>query len=84
MNRANIADLRAHLSQYLRAVRRGERVIVLDRSTPVAVIIPYEEWARVSVRPPRIALHSVQLPRRPIGKTDPVETLLAERRKGRR
>ena len=35
-----IAELKAHLSDYLRSVRRGNEVIVKDRETPVARIVP--------------------------------------------
>ncbi len=40
MKQAHIAELKARLSEYLRAVRRGESVTVLDRETPVARIVP--------------------------------------------
>jgi prevent-host-death family protein len=35
-----IAELKARLSEYLRRVRRGARITVLDRDTPVARIEP--------------------------------------------
>jgi prevent-host-death family protein len=41
MTTAGIADLKARLSHYLRGVRRGGQVVVLDRDTPVARIVPY-------------------------------------------
>jgi len=40
MTQVGIAQLKAHLSEWLRRVRRGERLVVLDRSTPVATIEP--------------------------------------------
>jgi prevent-host-death family protein len=40
--RVKISELKAHLSEYLRHVRRGHTVEVLDRETPVARIIPSE------------------------------------------
>ena len=40
MKQVRIAELKARLSEYLRAVRRGETVAVLDRETPIAQIIP--------------------------------------------
>ena len=36
MKEVRIAELKARLSEYLRAVRRGETIAVLDRETPVA------------------------------------------------
>ena len=40
MRSVKIGELRDHLSRYLAAARRGERVIVLDRRTPIAEIGP--------------------------------------------
>ncbi len=40
MKRVRIAELKARLSAHLRAVRRGEEVLVLDRDQPVARIVP--------------------------------------------
>ena len=37
---ANIADLRNRLTQYLKEVRAGEEIIVRDRQTPIAKIVP--------------------------------------------
>ena len=34
------ADLKAHLSEHLQAVRRGETIVVLDRREPIARIVP--------------------------------------------
>ncbi len=35
-----IADLKAHLSQYLKRVESGEEIIVADRGRPVARLVP--------------------------------------------
>lgn len=40
-----IADLKARLSEHLRSVRRGGTLVVLDRDTAVARIVPYREAA---------------------------------------
>src|SRR5256885_1383230 len=40
MTRANVAELKARLSGYLRMVRRGESVLVCERNRPVARIVP--------------------------------------------
>jgi prevent-host-death family protein len=37
-----IADLKSRLSEYLRKVRAGRSITVLDRETPVARIVPFE------------------------------------------
>ncbi len=39
--RANIAVLKANLSRYLRRVQAGEELIVMDRATAIAKVIPY-------------------------------------------
>ena len=35
------ATLKSHLSEYLNKVRKGEEITVLDRNTPIALIIPF-------------------------------------------
>lgn len=42
MKTINISQLKAHISEELRSVRRGERLVVLDRDIPIAQVIPYE------------------------------------------
>ncbi len=41
MKAVRIAELKARLSEYLRAVRKGRTLTVLDRDTPIARIVPY-------------------------------------------
>ncbi|WP_447603827.1 type II toxin-antitoxin system Phd/YefM family antitoxin [Nitrospira sp. Nam80] len=43
MRKVRIAELKTHLSEYLRKVRSGHSLTVLDRDTPIARILPYEE-----------------------------------------
>jgi len=66
MNDVRIADLKARLSEYLRKVKRGHAVTVLDRETPIARLVPYEtDAASLSVRRPIAGapkLQSVALP----------------------
>ena len=48
-----IADLKSRLSEHLRQVRRGESLTVLDRNTPIARVVPFEEKPGVlKSRPP--------------------------------
>ena len=47
MRGITIARLKATLSAELRRVRAGERVTVLDRTTPVALLIPVPDAVRV-------------------------------------
>ena len=43
-----IARLKATLSAELKRVRAGESIVVLDRTTPVALLSPLPEAVRVS------------------------------------
>ena len=40
--RATISEVRNSLSAYLRRVKRGESVTIVDRSTPVARLVPIQ------------------------------------------
>ena len=51
MKKVGIAELKAGLSGYLAEVRGGERVVVCDRTTPVAWLIPYAEDDAVVIVP---------------------------------
>jgi prevent-host-death family protein len=82
--RVGIASLKARLSEYLREVRRGRTVTVVDRDTAIAQIVPYDEAAaRLTVRR-RLAhsrpLHEVPLPPPLPVEVDIVDLLLQERR----
>jgi prevent-host-death family protein len=41
MLQANISTIKNNLSQYIEKVVAGDEVIISDRSTPVAVLIPF-------------------------------------------
>jgi len=40
MKKASVADMKNNLSKYLRYVRRGGRVTIYNRDTPVAELVP--------------------------------------------
>lgn len=40
MQTVSIAELKAHLSEYLRRVRAGEEIVVCDRSVPIGKLVP--------------------------------------------
>ncbi len=86
MKKVKIAELKARLSEHLRYVRGGPELTVLNRSTPLARISPYEQPASVSVRKP-LGLHDrlqdVPLPP-PRGLAVDVGELLLEDRESRR
>lgn len=81
MTRAGVAELKANLSAYLRRVREGETVTVMDRDTPVAriVSIEREEISGFRVKPARRALAGLSRPRRLRTRADIVDLLLDER-----
>jgi prevent-host-death family protein len=43
MRRTKVSELKAHLSEVLAEVRGGKTVVVCDRNTPIARLVPYEE-----------------------------------------
>jgi prevent-host-death family protein len=45
MQRAQVAQLEAHLSQYVARVRHGKTVVVCDRRTPIAKLVPSTDTA---------------------------------------
>lgn len=82
MKQVRIAELKARLSEYLRAVRRGETIAVLDRDTPVAQLIPVRGRSALRVRKPAPGTPSpnrVRVPKRVKLNVDVVELLLEER-----
>ena len=82
MKQVRIAELKARLSEYLRAVRNGETIAVLDRETLVAHIIPVRQSRALRVRKPApgaLPLHRVPLPKPAKLKIDIVDLLLEER-----
>jgi prevent-host-death family protein len=52
MKPVRIAELKARLSEYLREVRRGRTITVLDRETPIARLVPYEDAPALTIRRP--------------------------------
>ena len=83
MRRVGVAELKSRLSEHLRAVKRGQTVIVLDRDTPIARITPIESNASTLVIRPRseraVPLGEVPLPAPLKLKADVVELLAQER-----
>jgi prevent-host-death family protein len=42
MSSAKVSELKAKLSAYLAEVRRGGTVVVYDRTTPIARLVPFQ------------------------------------------
>jgi len=79
-----VAELKARLSAYLRAARRGHTVTVCDRDTPIARLVPYQpEVEPLVVRLPIRPLHDVPMPP-PLGRSvDSLAALLEDRQLSR-
>ncbi len=61
MKRVGIADLKSRLSERLREVRRGHSLIVLDRATAIAELVPYRGGRpSLEVRAPRAGATSLR------------------------
>jgi len=75
-----IADLKARLSEHLKAVRKGRTLTVMDRGRPVARIVPLRNEPleiRRATRHPK----ELQLPPAPSAPTDSLAVLLDDRRR---
>lgn len=96
MTTVSVAELKARLSEYLAAARRGEEVIVTDRGRPVARLSGLGGEAKLEARiaelvragmvtPPRAVLPNdfwdQDLPADPAGRS--LQALLDERDEGR-
>ena len=88
MKTVNVAELKSHLSHYLRLVQKGERVVVTHRDQPVAELVPRRKkqltvWERLA------AVGKCTLPTRSLKglrfskllKPVPIQKILAEVRK---
>jgi prevent-host-death family protein len=87
METVKVAELKAKLSEYLRRVRRGHPVTILDRQTPIARIVPYApESAGLVIRRPAPGvgkLSQVRLPPPLETDIDIVALLMEERQPNR-
>jgi prevent-host-death family protein len=93
-NTANVAQMKAKLSEYLRQVKSGGEVVITERGIPVARLVPLdpdetratreERLIRAGVlRPARGRRKKLGLPKsRPDAGAAVLEALLAERNEG--
>ena len=79
MSKVGIADLKARLSEHLRKVRKGQTLVVLDRETPVARIVPYGTESQLAVRRATKKPRELRLPAPPPTPTDSLKVLLQDR-----
>jgi prevent-host-death family protein len=68
---ANVAQLKARLSEYLRQVKEGSEVVITERGIPVARLVPLAPDEQRATREERLirsgALRPAPGPRRPLG-----------------
>ena len=86
MKQVRIAELKSRLSEYLRVVRGGETISVLDRETPVAQIVPVRGRVALRIRKPAPGTpppNRVRLPK-PLKLNLEIVDLLLEERQGHR
>jgi prevent-host-death family protein len=91
-NTANVAQVKARLSEYLREVKSGGEVVITERGVPVARLVPLAADERRATREERLIragiLRPAQAPRKPLGMPKHsgggavLEALLAERDEG--
>jgi len=43
MKAVNIRELTHHFASYLRVVKRGGRIVVMERSAPIADLVPHND-----------------------------------------
>lgn len=82
MKTVGIAELKARLSAKLAVVKRGESITVLDRKTPIAMIVPYRsetEPLQSRSAAGKVALGRIPLPRPLEVRGDIVKMLLDDR-----
>lgn len=83
MTTVGIAELKARLSEYLRMVRKGHDLTVVDRDQPVARLVPYVTSGTLVVREPVSSYRTLgDVPLPPPAKLhiDAVALLLDDRR----
>jgi len=81
MKRAKVSELKAHLSSYLADVRGGATVVVCDRNTPIARLVPSDDPGDVRIREPTLPLSELRRMRgvRPRGAIEVTELLRLDR-----
>jgi len=64
MRSVNIAELKNRLSAYITYAKAGETIIIRDRNTPVAQLMPLPEYATAEERE-LVAAGLMRLPEKP-------------------
>lgn len=85
MKKANISTIKMELSKYLRFVRQGEEVLILDRDQAIAKIVPVANVEKLRIIEPQADLKSVlaSLPPRPFTEDEDIVAILSDDREDR-
>ena len=79
-----IAEFKARLSSHLRKVRQGHPLVLMDRNTPIARVLPYPaEPGKLRSRKPTREPKDVRLPSPLSKKINSLIALREERQGGR-
>jgi antitoxin (DNA-binding transcriptional repressor) of toxin-antitoxin stability system len=79
-----IAEFKSRLSHHLRKVRQGHPLVLLDRDTPIARVLPYPSGpGKLRSRKPTRESRDINLPPPLSKKINSLSTLLEERQPGR-
>lgn len=79
--RVQVAQIKKHLSEYIRIVEAGQTVVVTAYGRPVVDLVPHQATPPVRIRPATRPWGSVALPRTGKGRTDSLALLVEDRRK---
>lgn len=52
--KVKVSEFKVHLGRYLKEVKSGNEITVLDRETPVAKLIPFVEEPSLEIIPPSL------------------------------
>jgi prevent-host-death family protein len=84
METVNIGTLKAHLNEYVQRARDGSRFLIVDRQSPVACIIPYQQDSQALIsRKPAAKLSDFDIPKKPACSKNSLGALLEERQSNR-
>ncbi len=61
-----IAELKAHLSEYVRAAQAGQEVIIKDRNTPIARLTPLGSQEQIAEE--KLRAMGVKFPTKPVSE----------------
>ena len=79
MRTMTISAFKARISEELKRVRKGERIVIMNRDIPVAEVVPYNKENDTFIRPPQGKL-KFERPSFTV-KVDPMDFLMEDRNK---